>query len=181
MEGLAIFIGQFINWIILGLALITVGGFAFVVFKIGVLNNRMIEDRRKNGGRKDYPEGGYKKNADVYTWEDNLAYLEDFNKIQLKYSVFEQCVPVFPLLGILGTVAGLIQQLGNIDEMKAALTTSMSTTFWGLVAAILLKIIDAVFVSKTVNKMNLYFETFDQNYQMTKDKHLSENEKKTQE
>ena len=102
--------------------------------------------------------------------------MEDFNKIQLKYSIFEQFVPIFPLLGILGTVAGLIQQLGDVDQMRDALALSMSTTFWGLIAAIGLKIVDAIWISKAVNKMGLYFDMYEQNYQMAKDKFIEENE-----
>ncbi len=176
MEGLAVLIGSCINWIIAGLAIVTIGGFAYTVLEIGKLNTRITDDVKKSGRRKEYTGGGIKKEADVYTWEDNLGYLETFNKIQLVYAMFEQFIPVFPLLGILGTVSGLIQQLGNVEQMKEALALSMSTTFWGLIAAIALKIIDALFVSKSVNKMILYFDTFEQNYQMVKDKFDLENE-----
>ena len=60
--------------------------------------------------------------------------------------------------------------------MRDALAVSMSTTFWGLIAAIILKVVDAVLVSKTVNKMSLYFETYEQSYQMVRDKHMREND-----
>ncbi|MCR5823037.1 MAG: MotA/TolQ/ExbB proton channel family protein [Lachnospiraceae bacterium] len=174
MEGLAIFIGSCINWIIALLAVLTLIGFAWVVFEIGKLDG--IMNSKKKGRKKEYTEGGIKKEADVYTWEETLDYLESFNRIQLVYSIFEQFIPVFPLLGILGTVAGLIQQLGDVDQMRAALALSMSTTFWGLIAAITLKVVDAVLVSKSVNKKALYFEMFEQNYQMVKDKFDQETE-----
>lgn len=175
MEGLAVFIGQFINWIILGLAIITGVGFAFVVLNVGKLQTEMDEDQKRKV-KKDYTAGGIKKVIDPETWAEVLEYLEKFNKIQLKYSIFEQFVPIFPLLGILGTVAGLIQQLGNVEGMRDALAVSMSTTFWGLIAAIILKVVDAVLVSKTLNKMSLYFETYEQSYQMVRDKHMIEND-----
>ncbi len=177
MEGLAVFIGSFINWFILGLALITLGGFAYTIINVGKIQKKIETDKKKSGGRKEYTSGGIKKEADVYTWEDNLDNLELFNKVQLRYSIFEQFIPIFPLLGILGTVAGLIQQLGNVEQMRDALAVSMSTTFWGLIAAIVLKIVDAIWVSKVVNQMVLYFETYEQNYQMVKDKYEQESEK----
>ena len=171
MESLAVIIGKSINGIILGMAIITIAGFAYVVMKITKLQNTIAEKHKKNRSTEFTP-GGIKKTPDAYTWEETLEYKEEFNKIQIIYSTFGQLVPIFPLLGILGTVAGLIQQLDDIEKMKEALTLSMSTTFWGLVAAIVLKLADAILVSKTVNKMEQYFEVFEQNYQMAKDKHI---------
>lgn len=171
MESLAIIIGKSINGIILGMAIITIARFAYVVMKITKLQNTIAEKHKKNRSTEFTP-GGIKKTPDAYTWEETLEYKEEFNKIQIIYSTFGQLVPIFPLLGILGTVAGLIQQLDDIEKMKEALTLSMSTTFWGLVAAIVLKLADAILVSKTVNKMDQYFEIFEQNYQMAKDKHI---------
>lgn len=174
METLANFIGTFIYGFIAVLAIITIFGFVSTVSKINKLKSKMEEDRKKSGGRKEYTEGGIKKEADVYTWEDNLGYLESFNKIQLKCSMFEQFVPVFPLLGILGTVAGLIQHLANIQQMQDALSVSMWTTFWGLIAAIVFKIVDAILVRQKVDEMALHFDSFEQDYQMVKDKHSQE-------
>lgn len=173
MEKLAIIIGNSINFIIAGLAIVTLGGFVYVLFRLAKLDSDI--ESEKKGGRKDYVDGGIKKNPDAITWEDTLEHVGVFNSIQLTYSIFEQFVPVFPLLGILGTVAGLIQQLDNVSEMRNALALSMSTTFWGLIAAILLKIIDAVWVSKAINKMGLYFDFYEQNYNMVKDKNNMKN------
>ncbi len=177
MEKLSIIIGNSINFIIGGLFLVTLVGFVFVLFRIARLQNQMNEDRKKSGGRKVFTGDGIKKEPDAITWEDTLTYMEDFNKIQLLYAIFEQFVPVFPLLGILGTVAGLIQQLGNLDQMMEALALSMSTTFWGLIAGIVLRVVDAIWVKKEIYKKELYFETYEQNYQMVKDKYIQENEK----
>ena len=174
LANLAIFIGAYINWIILFLAVVTIGGFLWTYFKVKTLREKMDEDRKKSGGRKEYTEGGIKMDADVYTWEDNLVYMEKFNKVLLTYSVFEQFVPLFPLFGILGTVSGLIQQLSNSEQLRRALETSMSTTFLGLIAAIVLKIMDALLVSKAVDERAMYFDAFEQNYQMVKDKHSQE-------
>jgi len=174
MESLAIIIGHSINGIIIALAVITVAGFAYVVMNISKLQNT-IDDKHKKNRSTEFTPGGIKKTPDAYTWEETLEYKEEFNKIQLLYSTFGQFVPIFPLLGILGTVAGLIQQLDNIDQMRDALAVSMSTTFLGLIAAIVLKFADAILVSKTVNKMELYFDNFEQNYQMARDKHMLDN------
>ena len=171
MESLAIIIGHSINGIIIGFAIITIAGFAYVVMNISKLKHT-IEEKHKKNRSTEFTPGGIQKTPDAYTWEEILEYKETFNKIHLIYNVFEQFVPIFPLLGILGTVAGLIQQLDNIDQMRDALAVSMSTTFLGLIAAVVLKVIDAIFVSKTVNFMDMYFDTFEQNYQMARDKHM---------
>ena len=175
MDSLAIIIGNSINGIILALFIITVGGFAFVVMNVTKLKNT-IDEKHKKKRSTEFTPGGIQKTPDAYTWEEILEYKEEFNnKVQIIYSVFEQFVPIFPLLGILGTVAGLIQHLDDITKMQEALTLSMSTTFWGLIAAIVLKFTDAILVSKTVNKMELYFDTFEQNYNMAKDKFALDN------
>lgn len=174
MEKLGL-VGNIVALGIICLAIITVLGFAFVVLDVGKLQNEMDENQKRKV-KKDYTAGGIKKVIDPDTWAEVLEYLEKFNKIQLKYFTFEQLVPIFPLLGILGTVAGLIQQIGNIEEMKAGLNTSMYTTLFGLIAAIVLRIVDAFWISGAVNKMSLYFETYEQSYQMVKDKYMIEND-----
>ncbi len=168
MEAISLVVKDLIYFFIGGLALATILGFVYVSFQISRIRKRMEEDHKKDK-KVQYTKGGIKKAPDVYTWAETLEYLEDFNKIRNVYSIFEQFIPVFPLLGILGTVAGLIQELNDISQMKDALATSMYTTFWGLIAAILLRIIDSIIVSNSVNKMELYFDTFEQNYEMTRE------------
>lgn len=170
-------LGSLINVIIMGLAIITVGGFCYVEYGIGKIRNTR-EERHKKNRTTEFTKGGIVKTPDAVTWEETLDEKEEFNGILVKYSVFSQFIPIFPLLGILGTVAGLIQQMdAGIDQMREALGTSMWTTFWGLIAAIFLKLVDAIIVSKSINKMDNYFETFEQNYQMVRDKMEQENEK----
>ena len=96
-----------------------------------------IDEKHKKNRSTEFTPGGIQKTPDAYTWEEILEYKEEYNKIQLIYQTFEQFVPIFPLLGILGTVAGLIQQLDHIDQMRDALAVSMSTTFLGLIAAVI--------------------------------------------
>ena len=172
MGFIAVFFNAVIYPLIIGLAGVTLFGFVKTVMGINKLEGEMNDKHRNTRRKKEFTGSGLKLEPDVYTLEEILGYLEEFNKIQLNYSVFVQLVPVFPLLGILGTVAGLIEKLGNIVEMESALSISMGTTFAGLLAAIYLKIIDAVWVNRSINKMTLFFDTFEQNYQMAKDKHI---------
>lgn len=89
-------------------------------------------------------------------------YETDFNKKCSWHGVLVQCIPVFPLLGILGTVAGLLlRQAEGIDAMMTSLNTALDTTFWGLIFAILLKIVEAVFPSRVIYDVEVMLDDFD--------------------
>ena len=91
--------------------------------------------------------------------EDNR---ENYNRIYSRYAVASQLIGLFPLLGILGTVLGLISSdLTDIDSLVAGLTEALRTTLWGLVAAIVLKAVDAVVPGKLVNDIDARFDTVD--------------------
>lgn len=85
-----------------------------------------------------------------------------FNRLYPYYAVASQLIGLFPLLGILGTVLGLISSdLADIDSLVAGLTEALRTTLWGLVCAIVLKAVDAVIPGKLVNDIEAKFETVD--------------------
>lgn len=87
-----------------------------------------------------------------------------FNEISLRHAVYVQLIPLFPLFGILGTVAGLIFQVNDISQFKgqiSSLNLSLYSTFWGLVFAIILKMIDALLPSRTINAIELMFDDYD--------------------
>lgn len=94
---------------------------------------------------------------------DTVRELEKtFNAISSWHSVFSMLIPVFPLFGILGTVAGLILQLANAEGniVFDNLNLALGSTFWGLIFAILLKIIDALFPTRTINETENLFEDY---------------------
>lgn len=60
------------------------------------------------------------------------------------YSMFANLIMIFPLLGILGTVISLlplVSQMGQA-QMQSNFFAALTSTFWGLVFAILFKAID---------------------------------------
>ncbi len=164
-------LGTLINVIIITLAVITAGGFIWVKSSLDKIVKKR-DEKHKKGRSTEYTQGGIVRTPDAITWEETLDEKEVFDGICVKYQVVAQFIPIFPLLGILGTVAGLILQMNTsgIEQMREALGTSMWTTFWGLVAAISLKLVDALFISNSINKMDNYFENFEQNYHMVRDK-----------
>lgn len=95
-------------------------------------------------------------------------YETEFNKKCSWHGVLVQCIPVFPLLGILGTVAGLMLQLQaeGMDAVMQSLDVALETTFWGLIFAIILKIIEAVFPARVISDVEVMLDDFDKKLNM---------------
>ena len=95
-------------------------------------------------------------------------YETEFNKKCSWHGVLVQCIPLFPLLGILGTVAGLMLQIqaNGIEAMMDSLNVALDTTFWGLIFAILLKVIEAVFPSRIIYDVEVMLDDFDKKLNM---------------
>ena len=112
------------------------------------------------------PEDGAvfaQEDEDASVTPDTIRQFErDFNKACALHNVFSQLIPVFPLLGILGTVAGLMLEVSaaDIEGMKVAMDTALSSTFFGLIFAILLKVIDAVFPSRIIEDVDVMLEDY---------------------
>lgn len=99
---------------------------------------------------------------------------KNFNKTCSWYQVFSQMVPLFPLLGILGTVSGLMLQVDaqDINGILGALKTALDTTFLGLVWAIFLKIIVVVLPARIIHDAGImldnYYNKFDDTIKLGK-------------
>lgn len=94
----------------------------------------------------------------------NLQHLRE--KELFYYQIYVSVTGIFPLLGILGTVISL---LGLIDfqtqKIMIHFSTALTSTFWGLVFAILFKAIDSNISSQiTFNQENftLLFRRIDE-------------------
>ena len=87
---------------------------------------------------------------------------EAYNRLYSRYVVASQLISLFPLLGIFGTVLGLVtSNLADIDSLVAGLSQALWTTFWGLVCAIALKAVDAVLPGRLVNDIDARFDAVD--------------------
>lgn len=58
------------------------------------------------------------------------------------YAVFVNVTSIFPLLGILGTVVSLLPMVADMADMQTNFFAALTSTFWGLVFAILFKLLD---------------------------------------
>lgn len=92
--------------------------------------------------------------------EDNR---EAYNKTYADYVAYTQMIAIFPLMGILGTVLGLVLQAGSndISDLVASLGLALYTTLVGLVAAIVLKFYDARFLGRNINLIDAEFARAD--------------------
>lgn len=64
------------------------------------------------------------------------------------YNIFTTLTSIFTLFGILGTVLSLIPVVQDIGSIKANFFVSLTSTFWGIVFAIIFKILDAFLSGK---------------------------------
>lgn len=99
---------------------------------------------------------------------DTVRFHENkFNELSSVHGAIAQVIPLFPMLGILGTVSGLIlqAQAENIQMMLKSLDTALETTFWGLTAAIILKLVDIV-PAKFINDVEIMLDNFDRKLEL---------------
>ena len=106
-----------------------------------------------------------------HDWEQYIEDLSNYNKRISLYTVYSLIIQLFPLLGILGTVAGLFMAInGNDFENLSSIAFALSSTVLGLIWTILYKVADAILVSFVINPVEDIIETFEKKY----DKELEE-------
>lgn len=92
---------------------------------------------------------------------------EEFDESCARYSAWVQMITLFPLLGLLGTIIGMIPGLqemagsGNVDSLYSCLSVALTSTFYGLIASIFLKFITSCFVDTLVDKIDAIFVEYD--------------------
>lgn len=70
--------------------------------------------------------------------------LENREKMNKSYAMYTNFTTMFPLLGMLGTVVSLIPMVDKIGEQASGLFfTALTSTFWGIVAALIFKALDS--------------------------------------
>lgn len=67
--------------------------------------------------------------------------------LDIPYTVFITLISVFPLLGMLGTVIALLSLdlSGDTEALKGNFFQALDTTMWGIIFAVIFKIINAFF------------------------------------
>ncbi len=77
------------------------------------------------------------------------------------YAVYANVSAIFPLLGILGTVVALLSMTGELAQMENGFLAALTSTFWGLIAAIIFKFLDS-FLSYKSESNELYLTSFEE-------------------
>lgn len=78
------------------------------------------------------------------------------------YSLFVNITGIFPLLGILGTVVSLLGLVSDMENVTGNFYGALTSTFWGLIFAIVFKFLDGVISPEIENNernVRLYLES----------------------
>lgn len=82
-------------------------------------------------------------------------------KTTRRYTLYINITAIFPLMGILGTVLSLITIAQDMTNIQANFFAALTSTFWGLIFAIIYKMLDGVLASKIEDNeknVELYLE-----------------------
>lgn len=108
-----------------------------------------------------------KKDVTRIKSEKNKLYgMRLLNWLTKANTVFVTFISVFPLLGMLGTVCGLLRldlATGNMENIKANFFVALTSTAWGIIWSVFYKIIYAFHVDgieKEAEELKNLLETF---------------------
>ena len=79
------------------------------------------------------------RETDIVTMRNSMGRL---------YSIFVNLTGIFPLLGILGTVISLLGLVSDTTDITGNFYGALTSTFWGLVFAIIFKFLDGIISAK---------------------------------
>ena len=88
------------------------------------------------------------------------------------YSLFVNLTGIFPLLGILGTVVSLLGLVADNTDVTGNFYGALTSTFWGLVFAIIFKFLDGVISSKIEDNEKSVELFLTRNYRPEADKNV---------
>ena len=133
-------------------------GFDLIIFVAAALNGACYFFARRNANalyrklhmivfipsRRSDPESVSKAIRDI----DEEQVVAMRKRSESLYAVFVNVTAIFPLLGILGTVVSLLPMVADMADMQTNFFAALTSTFWGLVFAIVFKLLDGLLASK---------------------------------
>ncbi len=116
----------------------------------------------------------------VLNFDEFDAFCERYQEDSIYISRFSMIIQLFPLLGILGTVAGLYyamnsgQGLQSSQDMYEGVRLALSTTIYGIIWAVLFKLCDVVLSAYFINYIEDGIDRFKDKYNEEKGLALGE-------
>ena len=102
------------------------------------------------------------KAKDITAWfagppgDRSLSVLRTSRKrLDILYTVFTACISIFPLWGMFGTVKALIglDLTGELESVREHFFEALTSTAWGIIFAILFKILHAWLIAHDAEEM----------------------------
>ena len=153
-------------------------GFDFLIFVLAIFNvflvlrtKRLIKNVLAVLQPQGYLPGG-KQNSEKLSEHFEL-YLspegeqimqEKYRRTNFSYTMFENITSIFPLMGLLGTGVSLlpmVAEVGSMDSTTGLFFAALTSTFWGIVFAIIFKAINGILQAEIEyldSLATLYFE-----------------------
>lgn len=175
---LEMFFGDPVSVIINGVIIVA---FGLIVWRIIDLKNHMVSNmsklnpvmNSKKVTRQMDREGTMKVVTGTSISAGDINSLQkDFDHIRVKHNTVSQLIPIFPSLGILGTVAGLMYQTQaeGLEQMTASIALALSSTLLALLFTVALKTYMALSVSKDLSEIEVIYRDYDRYRQDLVDK-----------
>ncbi len=91
------------------------------------------------------------------------SYENKYNESRAVFDTVSQLIPVFPLMGILGTVAGIMAQTTAVDSsaIVGSLNIALGSTFYGLIASIVLKLLITLLNGRIISAVDNMLDAYD--------------------
>ena len=146
-------------------------GFDMVIFLLAIVTG-FIYFKTKRSAEKLYkklhltvfvPNAGVSRkeaDRDIKTLRESDV-VDMRNQTGRLYSLFVNLTGIFPLLGILGTIISLLGMVNDMSDIQGNFYGALTSTFWGLVFAIIFKIFDGIVSAKIEDNeknVQLYLE-----------------------
>lgn len=165
--------GGIVNWVIIIAFAYTLARLSFVTGSLKTILRRINDVYREVTNKaginaRSGAMGNYR-----YVEIDNQAVdkaRDDFNRASSVYLSFTQLITIFPLLGLFGTICGLLPGLSQMTSndmtgLYASLSVALVSTFFGLIASIILKLYIALKSSKIINDIECQLVEIDRKYE----------------
>ncbi len=170
MGGLLVFLSKYMIAIINIMGLVLLG--LLVADYIRLYNHKcqILEavDRKNTNSYYNKKTGEIVDRAEkeAVTPDTIREYEKKFNSECSRYASLAGVIPVFPLFGILGTVAGLISQMKatGLEAVTQSLDVALSSTFWGLVWTIIFRLLTSFLSQRTIEDTRVVLEDYDKKF-----------------